>query len=174
MNKKTRFRLVPAALTLALVACNESITGIPDPVVEAAPVVEVAPTVALTTSGVCVSVTALPPLVSWWSGDDTFDDVAEPLDAANSIGFNSKAGLRLAPPLDAGDVTLEPGLVGKAFSFTSVEGGKGQFLEVEDAPDLQPQDFTIDLWAQRTGDGQNTDVFGSVLIQKALNKSPSR
>ena len=71
MTKKRHSLLVPAVLTLALVACEESITGIPEPVIEAAPAVEAVTSVVPVTSEVC----DVPDLISWWPGDGNFDDV---------------------------------------------------------------------------------------------------
>jgi hypothetical protein len=65
-------------------------------------------------------------LVSWWPGDGNAEDIA---DGNNGI-------LR-------GDATFAPGMVGQAFSFD----GDGDFVEVPDAPNLNPSDqVSIDLW----------------------------
>ncbi len=162
MIKRNCWQVVPAVLTLALVACEQSITSVAAPVVE----FQAAPPLTLGTTGACV----VPDLISRWPGDGTFDDIAGPLDAANNIGFNSVNGWRTAE-LNDGDVTFESGLVGQAFSFTPITGAwEAEFIEIPDAVDLQPAEFTIDLWARRTGDGQNADdAYGNVLIQKAIN-----
>ena len=164
MTQKNRWQAVLAGLTLTLLACDGSIISIPEPVAEAAPAVEAESAVALMTNGDCFSPGAN--LISWWPGDGTFDDIAEPIDAANNIGYNSVNGLR-TDQLDNGDVTFESGLVGQAFSFTPITGSlEGEFLEIPDADDLKPAEFTIDLWAKRTGPGLTHDDFGNVLIQK--------
>ena len=151
-------RFLVASLLLPVVACWEPITA---PTDVSAPTLVEEPCVAPGAG-----------LISWWAGDGTFEDIAGPLDAANNIGFNSANGLRTAQ-LDNGDVTFESGLVGQAFSFTPITGSwEGEFIEIPDAVDLRPPEFTIDLWARRTGDGQNADdkdAFGNVLIQKAVN-----
>ena len=64
MTKKNRWQVVPALLTLALVACEDSITGIPEPVFEVAPVVELAPPpLAVLAPALCVRPGV--ELVSW-------------------------------------------------------------------------------------------------------------
>jgi hypothetical protein len=139
-------------------AGEDSITGVPYPVVEAVM------SVAMVNGG-CVAPGA--GLISWWPGDDTFDDIAEPLADANNISFNSKDAI-----LDDGDVTFGAGIADQAFRFTSEQGHPLQFLEVPDAPDLRPDEFTVDLWAQSTGVGQvrswEDGIFGNVLILKAV------
>ena len=60
-------------------------------------------------------------LISWWPGDDTFDDIAEPLADANNIAFNSKDAIRTSQ-LDDGHVTFGAGIVDQAFRFTSNRG----------------------------------------------------
>ena len=168
MVTTSRLKVFPAVLMLALVACEDSITGVPVPVVEAAPAVEaVAPVV--TVNGGCVAPGA--GLISWWPGNDTFDDIAEPLADANDIAFNSINAIR-TPQLGDGEVTFGAGTVDQAFRFTSELGQPVQFLEVPDAPDLRPAEFTVDLWAQSTGVGQvwsaEDGTFGNVLILKAV------
>ena len=174
MTQKNRWQTALAGLTLTLLACEDSITGIPDPVAD----FEMAQSAALSTGG------CLPPaagLISWWPGEDVedkgFDDIALLDDGTedpnpNHIAFVSfgtgvdglGVGGRTDPSDPAGTVTLGDGKVGNAFKFTSVHSV--QFLEVEDAPDLQQQNFTIDLWAKLTGPGLTDDPFGNVLIQK--------
>ena len=177
MVTNTRLKVLPAALMLALVACEDSITGVPDPVVEAAPAVEAVEAVALVNGG-CIAPGA--GLLSWWPGDDIFDDgdnfrdIAEPLDDASDILYASDAeGTRTNP--SNGTVTLEAGKVGQAFRFTGSQGQPNHFLDVADVSEpnlseLQPQQFTVDLWAQRLGEGQGaSDVVGNMLIQKSIS-----
>ena len=71
MVTTSRLKVFPAVLMLALVACEDSITGVPDPVVAAAPVVEAVTSVPMVNGG-CVAPGA--GLISWWPGDDTFVD----------------------------------------------------------------------------------------------------
>jgi len=167
MVTKSRLKVFPAVLMLALVACEDSITGLPDPVVEAAHVVEDVTSVAMVNDD-CVAPGA--GLISWWPGNDTFDDI-EPFANANNVVYNSKGGIRTSQ-LDDGDVTFGAGRVDQAFRFTSAQGQPVQFLEVPDAPDLRPDEFTVDLWAQSTGVGQvrsgEDGIFGNVLILKAV------
>lgn len=86
--------------------------------------------------------------VSWWPGEDNFDDVA----GTNPITRHS-------------GVRFEPSVVGQGFRF---ELGQ-PFLEIDDAPDLRPATFTIDFWAQRFGPGQNNDdEVGNVLVGKGI------
>ena len=89
-------------------------------------------------------------VVSWWPGEDNFDDVA---------GTN--------PILRTSGVAFAPGVVGQGFRL---DQGLGQpFMEIDDAPDLRLQKFTIDFWAQRFGPGQNPTVpDGNILLQKAV------
>ena len=151
MAKKHCWQLICAGITLALVACEQSITGIPDPVTEENPLVEAVASVARVHSN-----DPCDHLVSWWPGDGNFDDVAEPIAAANNISVNS-------------GVVLAPGLVGDAFSFTPGTAlADVDFLEIADAPDLRSASFTVELWAKRIGPGQSTDHQGNVLIQKGL------
>ena len=78
--------------------------------------------------GPCAPACVAPPsgLVSWWPGDGNAEDV---VDGNNGI-------LR-------GDATFVPGMVGQAFSFD----GDGDFVEVPDAPNLNPSSqISIDLW----------------------------
>ena len=162
MSSKRRLPVVLAGLTLALVACEQSITSPVIPEVEFQAVQSVA-----MVNGSCVAPGA--GLISWWPGDDDFKDVAEPLDGAepNDIIFASNAVEGRTDPL-SGTVAFDVGRVGQAFSFTSVQGQPVQFLEVADADELKPTNFTIDLWAQRTAFGQDpSDAFGNVLIMKA-------
>ena len=176
MLTKSRLKVFPAVLMLALVACEDSITGVPDPIVEAAPAVEAVEAVALVNGG-CIAPGA--GLLSWWPGDDVFDDgdnfrdIAEPLDDASDILFASDAAGMRADPSN-GTVTLEAGKVGQAFRFTGLQGQPNHFLDVPDVSDpnlseLQPQQFTVDLWAQRLGEGQGAnDAVGNMLIQKSI------
>jgi hypothetical protein len=141
MTSKTRLHLVPAALTLALVACEQSITSIADPVVE----VEAVTSVALSYVR-CVAPGA--DLISWWPGDGDFEDVT----GANPVA--STAG-----------VSFVDGVHEEAFRF----GGSSTQIEIPDSGTLRPGVFTIDLWAERLGAGQNSDnSYGNMLIQKAL------
>ena len=145
MTKKNRWQVVPVILTIALVACEEPITGIPEPVVEAA--VEAAPPVEAVTS---VASSMHTTLISRWSGDDGFKDSAGDNDIVR----------------DGGGVTATSGGVkGKAFLFP---GTGGQFLEIDDDPmDLRPDEYTIELWAQRLGAGEDPTFDNTPLIQKA-------
>ena len=145
MTKKNRWQVVPAILTIALVACEEPITGIPDPVVEAA--VEAAPPVEAVTSEASSMHTTL---ISRWSGDDGFNDSAGDNDIVRNGG---------------GVTTTGGGVQGKAFLFT---GTGGQFLEIDDDPtDLRPDEYTIELWAQRLGPGEFPAFDNTPLIQRA-------
>jgi hypothetical protein len=147
-------RVLIAGLALTSLACEQSITGIPDPVVEAAPEAATA----------LVKYTAS--LISWWSADGVFDDV-EPNGTPNSIVYNSGVDgrTRVTPPA-GGTVGFSTGAIGNAFLFSGAAGAPGQFLEISDAPELRPSVFTIDLWAQRIGPGQ-VPVEGAI-IQKAI------
>jgi hypothetical protein len=134
--------------------CEQSVTGVLDPVGGAAP--EAAPAMAVATTS----------LISWWSADGIFDDV-EPNGTPNSILYNSGADgtTRVTPPV-GGTVGFGTGAVGSAFLFSGAAGAPGQFLEISDAPELRPSVFTIDLWAQRIGDGP-APIEGAI-IQKAM------
>ena len=143
MVKRSVWQVVSAALTLALVACEESITSIVDPIVESEAVTSVATAHQPAAPG---------DFISWWPGEDDFLDIADP--GAHHI-VN-----------DQGVTTADGGVVGQAYLFTGTSGGPDQFLEIIDNVDFRLTEFTIDLWAQRRGSGQGTD--GSVLIQKAI------
>ena len=149
MTHKRRSQLVPAVLTLALVACEESISGIPELVVDAAPSVEAVTSVAPVTSGVC----DVPDLISWWPGDGNFDDV---------YGSNPTV------TTEGDRVTFEQGIRSQGFRF---HGDSQMEIDGSDHT-LEPEAFTIDFWAERLGDGQNSgDEFGNILIQKAIDGS---
>ena len=148
MVTKTGLHLVPAVLTLALVACEDSITGIPDPVVEATPAVEAVTSVALSHGG-CVTPGAN--LISWWPGDvdGDFTDI---------VGTN--------PIVRSQGTAFGPGIVDGGFLFN---GAPGHFMEIDDAETLRPANFTVDLWAKRLGPGQRgTDIYGNMLVQRAI------
>ena len=141
MVKKTRLQVVPAVLALVLVACEQSITSIADPIVE----VQVLPSVALAYTG-CVAPGA--DLISWWPGDGDFLDFVGPNPITSSAG-----------------VSFEQGVDDQAFRFM---GQSGQ-IEIDDSGTLRPGVFTVDLWAERLGTGRNSDnSYGNMLIQKAL------
>ena len=91
----------------------------------------------------------------------------EPLAEANGITVISDAAGNQTPISNGGTVTFQDGIDGKGFRFTARQGHPDQFLEVPNAPDLTPAEFTVDLWAKRLGDGQNADI-GSMLIEKAI------
>jgi hypothetical protein len=196
MTAPNRWQVVLAGLTVALLACEDSITGVADPQVD----FEATTSVALL-NGSCHE----PPdgLISWWPAegteDERFDDIVPLADgmpdpnhiALVSLGHGiegqSTPGGRIDPRMDPylGTVGFDDnGKVGQAFSFTSappddlnglVTTGGVQFLEIRDAdPDLRPANFTIDLWAMRTDTGQNgDDPFGNVLITKPLSDGPN-
>ena len=142
MAKKSVWQVVPALLTLALVACEESITGVVDRIVESEAVTSVA----------AVHPTATSAFVSWWPGEIDFLDIADP--GAHHI------------VRDQGVTTTDGGVVGQAYLFTGAPGGPYQFLEINDNIDFRPTEFTIDLWAQRRGNGQGT--ARASLIQKPI------
>ncbi len=150
MTKKGHSQLVPAVLTLALVACEESITGIPEPVVEAAPAIEAVTPVAPLAHEVC----EVPDMISWWPGDGNFDDV---------YGSN--------PTVTPVGVTFEQAVHSLGFKFV----GTNSQMEIDGSDrTLEPEAFTIDLWAERLGDGQNRKggTFpANILIQKAIDGS---
>ena len=87
MNKPTRWQVFLTSMTLSLVACQDSITGIPDPVVELAPSVEAVTAIAMTHGG-CVAPAAS--LVSWGQGDvdQDFSDFVGTNPIARSQGFS--------------------------------------------------------------------------------------
>lgn len=148
MTSNRRLPVVLAGLTLGLFACEQSITGIPDPVVEAVSTVA------------AVHQPADPNgLVSWWPADGgLFDDVAPSIDG-HDLNPNDILSI-------GGVTTTDGGVVGQAFLFTGESGGPNQFLEILDATDLRLTEFTIDLWALRRGNGQRANV--AALIQKPL------
>ena len=127
MTEKNRWQAVFASLTLtlALLGCEDSITGIPEPVAEATYAVEAVQAAALLGDGPCV----LPPagLISWWPGDGTHDD----LNGAN--------------PVVRQNVTIPPGV--EEFVFV----GMNQQMEIDGSESLRLPTFTIDLWAERSG-----------------------
>ena len=129
MTKKSVWQVVPAVLTLALVACEESITGIPEPVVEAAPEAALQGAAAVVTGD----------LLAWWSGEGDSHDI-----------FQDKAGNHHIVT-NQGVTATDGGVVDQAFLF----GGTDKFLEIVTADDLRPEVFTIDLWAQQLGPSQD-------------------
>lgn len=173
MNKKTRWQIVLASLVLTLVACEQTITSVVAPVVEAEPTRAEAPPAPTPQSTVCVEPGT--GLISWWAADGHFSDIALLDDGTedpnpNHVTIVSNArGERTDPSDPNGTVTFADGRARQAFSFTPVINGEASFLEIPDAIDLRPADFTVDLWAMRTGTGQNDhDAFGTVLIQKEV------
>jgi len=148
MLKKNRWQVVPALLTLALVACEDSITGIPEPVFEVAPVVELAPPpLALLAPALCVRPGV--ELVSWWTGDGNYDDF---------LGAN--------PIVSSAGVSFVSAVYDQGFSF----GGLNTQIEIDDSATLNPGAFTVDLWAERLGPGQGSDdLYGNMLVQKAID-----
>ena len=159
-------RLLGATVLLVLFACEQSVTSIEAPTLDQdQPPLVVAAASGAGVSGSCIAPAA--PLVSWWSGDGHFDDIAEPLAEANGITIISDAAGKPTPIANGGTVTFEDGIDGQGFRFTARDGQPDQFLEIPNAPDLTPAEFTVDLWAKRLGDGQNANS-GSMLIEKAL------
>lgn len=161
MTQNCLCKVVPAVLTIALAACQDPITGIVDPLMEAEAETSVA-TVHMAVS--------LDHVFSWWSADGNYDDVAPATDGhtANNVRWISNAlgvGVRTLDLTD-GTVGFETGFVGQAFRFTGAPGGLNQFLEIRTADDLRAPETTVELWAQRLGDGQNPS--DAVLIQKAI------
>ena len=155
MSKINRWHVGPAllALALALVACEDSITGIPEPVFEAAPVVEALTAIAPAHGG-CVAPGA--GLVSWWTGD--LDG-----DYSDFLGTNPIARYQ--------GVLFQPGVVDGAFRF---QGMAGHYMEIDDSSTLRPANFTVGLWAERRGEGQRaTDIYGNMLVQKAISNPSS-
>ena len=142
MVTNSRLKVFPAILMLALVACEDSITGIPDPVVEAVEAVAL-----MVPTGPCVRPGI--ELISWWTGDGDFLD----FQGVNPIASNA-------------NVSFAPGVRDQGFSF----GGSFSQIEINDSPSLQPAVFTVDLWAERNGSGANRDnSYGNILIEKALD-----
>lgn len=70
-------------------------------------------------------------LVGWWPGDGN---------ASNVLGTNNGT-------LQGGATANVPGLVGSAFNFD----GTNNFVEIPNAPILQPTNLTIEAWIQFTG-----------------------
>ena len=68
MTKKSRWQVVPAVLTLALVACKGSITDVRDP----APVFESAPEAAPPQGAIGFEPDDL---IAWWPGEGDFKDI---------------------------------------------------------------------------------------------------
>jgi hypothetical protein len=126
MSRKIRWQIAPAIFTLALVACQDSITGIPEPVVAAAPVevVEAVAPVALITSGPCVRPATS--LISWWPGDDDFQDIPEdPDNYQDVVGSNHIA-------THAG-VAIVQGVHDQAFRLS----GMSTQIEIDNSSSLQ-------------------------------------
>ena len=147
MTKKSRWQVVLTGLALALIACEQSITGVADPVFESV-------------SAVAAAHVTGDPLIALWAavGDPPKENSHDP-------GTNDILTIQ-------GVTATDGGVVDKAFLFTGADfahGDVGQFLEIQDASQLRPAEFTIDLWAQRLGDGQSADF--SPLIQKAYKDS---
>src|SRR3954449_1933403 len=65
-------------------------------------------------------------MISWWHGDDDYDD---------AVGSNDG--------LTAGQVTFAPGIDHDGFNFN---GTTGSFVEVPDDVTLSPTELTIDAW----------------------------
>ena len=78
-------------------------------------------------------------MISWWHGDDDYDD---------AVGSNDG--------LTAGAVTFAPGIDHDGFNFN---GTTGSFVEVPDDATLSPSEFTIDAWI-------NTPVLGGRIFDK--------
>ena len=72
MAQKRRWQVVPAVLTLALVACEGSITGVRDPV----PVFESAPEAASEAAPQGADYDESHHLIAWWPGEGDFKDIA--------------------------------------------------------------------------------------------------
>ena len=152
MTKIRRWTVVPTVLTLALVACEDSITGIVDPMVEVEAVTAMA-----------ASHEAGDPnhLLSWLPGEAEFKDIVP-----GAVHVVTHQGVTIT----------DGGVDGTAYLF----GGTDKFLQVRDAGDLRPEEFTIDLWAQQLGPSQDPrhPSFGTglggqsgndaALIQKAI------
>ncbi len=144
----------PAAVAFALtfLGCEQTATG-PDLPRDLGPSLAIEgvfefPT-ALVLGGTCID-SGSP--VSWWPGEDDFNDV---------VGENHIVR-------DNG-VEFTPGIVGQGFRINQFTEAGQSFMEIDDSPNLQPTNFTIDLWAQRFGQGQNFDEFGNILVQKAID-----
>ena len=152
----------PAAVAFALtfLGCEQTATG-PDLPRDLGPSLAIEgvfefPT-ALVLGGTCID-SGSP--VSWWPGEDDFNDV---------VGENHIVR-------DNG-VEFTAGVVGQGFRISPFTEAGQSFMEIDDPlmdiddprDDLQPANFTIDLWAQRFGQGQNYDSFGNILVQKAID-----
>ena len=156
MLRKQTLLVVTLVLALTPLGCELSLTApdiVPDlpdarDAKDALAIEQMAPLAAATVQGpTCVAPGSA---ISWWPGEDTYDDVA----GTNPIVRNS-------------GVVFEPGVVGQGFRFNQ---GLGQpFLEIDDSPSLRPATFTIDFWAQRLSAGQNNDAFGNILVEKAID-----
>ena len=78
-------------------------------------------------------------MISWWHGDDDYDD---------AVGSNDG--------LTAGGVTFAPGVDHDGFNFN---GTTGSFVEVPDDATLSPSELTIDAWI-------NTPILGGRIVDK--------
>jgi hypothetical protein len=78
-------------------------------------------------------------MISWWHGDDDYDD---------AVGSNDG--------LTAGQVTFAPGIDHDGFNFN---GMTGSFVEVPDDASLSPTELTIDAWI-------NAQVLGGRIVDK--------
>ena len=77
--------------------------------------------------------------ISWWHGDDDYDD---------AVGSNDG--------LTAGGVTFAAGVDHDGFNFN---GTTGSFVEVPDDATLSPSELTIDAWI-------NAPVLGGRIVDK--------
>lgn len=144
----------PAAVAFALtfLGCEQTATG-PDLPRDLGPSLAIEgvsefPTTSVL-GGACID-SGSP--VSWWPGEDNFDDVVDTNPIARSNG-----------------VTFAPGVVGQGFRINPFTLAGQSFMEIDDSPNLRPANFTIDLWAQRFCAGQNNnDHVGNILVQKAI------
>ncbi len=137
MARTIRSPLVLASLTLTILACEQSITDVPDPVVEAVSSVAAPHPAPI----------GLPVPISWWPADGDFDD---------------HSGVNHIARGQSGVTTTDGGVEGQAFLFT---GADGPFLEIDDNPSLRPDDFTIDLWAKRLGATADGGVFTHLILK---------
>ena len=145
MAKNSRWKVVPSVLTLALIACEGSITAIADPVPDVEARQRAAPQGG--------AVVEAEDLIAWWPGEGDFKDIAGTHDITTNQGVTTTDGVADS----------------QAYLFTGDDFGpedSGQFLEINDAATLRPIEFTIDLWAHGLGDGQ--DAIESILIEKAI------
>ena len=90
MDGKRRLLLL-SSLTLALLACEDSIVGVPEPTVDATSAVEAVQTVASAHGGCFVPGASL---ISWWPGDGNFDDVHGSNPTVTSAGVTFGQGVR--------------------------------------------------------------------------------